>query len=136
MAGNSWNALVSDVKGAIAQMGTMGERAGGAADEAAAAANLAGEAAADALEAAQAALGAIEAANASAAKWAGATAEAETLEAGRPATVEVEERNGMKQFLFGLPQGSPGANGEKGETGQSGVVFELSGTTLTIRRTV
>ena len=136
MAGNSWNALVSDVREAIADMETMGERAGGAADAAATAANLAGEAAAGAIEAAEAAGTAIEAANASALKWDEATAAAETLEAGEEATVEVTEKGGVKQFRFGLPRGRDGLTGEKGETGKCCVKFELSGTTLTIIRTL
>ena len=74
----------------------------------------------------------LHAAEAERAKWAGATAAATTVEAGGEATAALGESGGVKVFTFGIPRGADGAQGEKGDTGKSGVTFTLSGTILNI----
>lgn len=132
MATNSWNALVADVNSKISEMNAAISGANGAASTAKTAAETANEKAADADATAQEAHAAADDAEAERAKWAGATAEANTLEPGSDATVTLSESGGVKKFTFGIPRGADGAQGEKGDTGKSGVAFTLSGTTLNI----
>ena len=132
MATNGWNALVADVNSKISEMNAAISGANGAASTAKTAAENANGKAAEADEAAQAAQNAAAAADAERAKWAGATADASTLEPGSDATAALSESGGVKKFTFGIPRGADGAKGAKGDTGRSGVTFTLSGTTLNI----
>ena len=132
MATNAFDALVSDVNKKLSEMGT----ATSAANSAAAKAN---DAVVEANEQAAAALAAAQAANAEAAEagalvdlWDDVAVSATTLEAGSDATVQLSEENGNKKITFGLPRGDKGADGPKGDTGRSGVTFQLSGTKLYI----
>lgn len=132
MATNSWNALVADVNGKISEMNAAISGANGAASTAKTAAETANEKAAEADAAAQEARDAADAAEAETQKWAGATADASTLEPGSDATVTINESGGVKKFTFGIPRGADGAQGASGEAGKSGMKFTLSGTTLNI----
>ena len=132
MATNSWNALVADVNGKISEMNAAISGANGAASTAKTAAEGANAKAAEADAAAQTAEAAAAAAEAERSKWAGATADASTLEPGSDATAVLSESGGVKKFTFGIPRGADGAKGAKGDTGKSGVTFTLSGTTLNI----
>ena len=49
-----------------------------------------------------------------------ASATAETLSPGSPATVVVEDVEGVKTFRFGIPQGEKGEQGEQGIQGEQG----------------
>ena len=131
---SSWNALVGEVNNAIAGMNTKASEAGAAAalakeaaQEAEAAAKKAQDCAGDADEAA-------EKAEEERAKWTGATAGIRTLEHGEDAALTLSETGGVKHFAFAVPRGEPGADGEKGDPGHSGVTFTLQGTTLYIQR--
>ena len=107
MATNSWNALVADVNGKISEMNAAISGANGAASTAKTAAETANEKAAEADAAAQEARDAADAAEAETQKWAGATADASTLEPGSDATVTINESGGVKKFTFGIPRGAP-----------------------------
>lgn len=132
MAGNTFDALMAEVNQKIAQAGTAVSEASASAAKAMEAAEAAGNAAAAADTAADNANAAADAANAEAGKWAGATVEAETLDAGASARLALSEKDGVKHLKFSIPRGRDGATGEKGDSGRSGVTFTLSGTKLYI----
>jgi len=133
---NEWNALVGEVNDKLAEMHqeisdansaeALGKQAVEEANAAANAANAAAKAANDAAEEMTAEMGG----------WSEATVSAITRDAGSSASVELLEENGVKHFRFGIPAGRDGAEGEKGDTGESGVTFTLSGTTLHIKTVV
>lgn len=132
MANNSFNALIADVNEKITQMNTViGETNG-----AIAAARTASEAAAleteKTVQAAGAASAAAQAANAEANAWDNAVIQTQTLAAGSDADVSVTEAEGKKNMTFKIPRGKDGAAGPKGDTGRSGVIFQLDGTKLYI----
>ena len=129
MATNSFDALVVDVNKKISEMNTAASGANSAAASARNAVTAADTATSSANAAAEAANDAAEAANSAADKWNGATASATTVAAGGEATVKLEDKDGVKAFMFGIPAGEQGA---KGDTGKSGVTFTLSGTKLYI----
>lgn len=132
MATNSWNALVADVNSKISEMNAAISGANGAASTAKTAAEGANGKAAEASAAAQTAQLAARAAEEETQKWIGAMAEATTVAAGGEATAALSESGGVKKFVFGIPRGADGAQGEKGDTGRSGVTFSLSGSVLSI----
>jgi regulator of protease activity HflC (stomatin/prohibitin superfamily) len=131
MAG-SWIALTQQVNDALARIEQARSEASGAAATVLLRAQEALEAARDAAEAAAEAEEAATNANNAAAKWNGATAAAETLDAGENAKVELKEVNGVKHFEFELPEGPKGDTGPKGDVGVSGVTFRMRGTALYI----
>lgn len=132
MASNSWNETIADVNKTLANMNQAISDANGAAELArteTAETSAQGDAAA---EAAAAANEAAEIANAEAEKWRNCTVSALTLPSGSDATVSVSEKDGAKHITVGIPRGSDGATGAKGDMGESGVTFSRSGTTLHI----
>lgn len=133
---NSWNETIADVNKTLANMNSAISGANGAAENARNEAEEAGEQADAAAQAASAANNAATAANAEAEKWRKATVSAVTLEAGKDATAEVSEKDGVKHITFGIPRGADGRVGDKGDTGKSGVNFTLSGSILYITREV
>lgn len=132
MATNAFDALVSDVNKKLSEMGAATSEANGAAAKANDAVTEAAKQGAAAETAAQKANTAADAANALSDLWDDAQFEAVALDAGSEATVKVTEENGAKKVTFGLPRGAKGADGPKGDTGKSGVTFQLSGTKLYI----
>ena len=132
---SAWNALVSDVNKTIAKMNEAASEANSAATLAGEAANAAIVAAENAEDAADAAIEAAEDAQAERTKWENATASIRTLEPDEDATLTVGDVGGVKNFSFAVPRGAVGKDGEKGATGESGVTFTLTGTSLYIRRT-
>lgn len=112
---NAWDALVAEVNLALSAVNTATSNANAAASKANASSENADTSAANAQSAANAV--------------GNATVSATTLSAGSNATVSLTEKNGVKHFTFGIPRGATGA------TGQAGVTFSLSGTTLTITTT-
>lgn len=129
---NAFNELMADVNQTIAEMNKATSAANGAAATAQSAANRASTSAGNADAAAQLAQTAAAAAGGEAEKWAGVTVEATTLGAGSDATIAVTEKNGVKHLIFGIPEGVRGADGQKGDTGKSGVTFTRTGTSLYI----
>lgn len=136
MATNSFSALMAEVNQVIAEANEATSNANGAAIQAQEAMQKANVAAENADEAAAAANGIAADVDAEINKWEGATVSAVTLEPGEAATMTMTEKNGVKNFEFGIPAGRDGAEGEKGDTGESGVTFTLSGTTLHIKTVV
>lgn len=132
MAGNSWNETIADVNKTLASMNTAVSGANGAAEQARGKAEEAKTQADAAQAAAEAANDAAGAANEEAEKWKGAMFSTVTLEPGEAATVSLGEKDGVKHITIGVPRGADGREGEKGDTGRSGVTFALSGTTLMI----
>lgn len=132
MADNSWNTLTGEINQAMSDMDSAASKANAAAAQANAAAEKANTAASDANTAASAANTAASRANSEAEKWEGATVSAGALDAGATPTVELTEKDGVKNFAFGIPVGKDGEKGDKGDTGASGVTFRLSGTVLYI----
>lgn len=132
MANNSFNALVADVNEKIGEMNTAISSANGAAAAARSAADTATQETEKAVAATGAANDAAEAANAEADAWKNAEIETETVDNAAEADVSVTEAEGKKQMLFKIPRGKDGATGPKGDTGESGVTFQLSGTRLYI----
>lgn len=134
MAG-SWNAVITEINDAIAAMSEAASRANAAANEARQRAQEAQEAADAAQAEADNAKEIAEEASELAGKWNNATVEAVTLDPGADATLEIKEKGGVKHLIFGVPRGLTGEAGQDGATGESGVEFELDGTTLYIKRT-
>lgn len=132
METNTFNELMAEVNQAISDANKAASTANGAAATASTAATKASTAASSADAAAQAANRAAQAAESESDKWAGATVSATTLDAGADATLTLSEKNGVKHLDFGIPRGQPGADGQKGDPGKSGVTFTLSGTKLYI----
>jgi len=129
---NAFNELMAEVNQTISEMNTATSTANGAASTASTAAGKANTSADKADAAASAANSAASAAQAETDKWAGATVDATTLAAGSNATMNITEKNGVKNLTFGIPRGNDGAAGAKGDQGKSGVTFELVGTKLYI----
>ena len=129
---SSWNALVSEVNKSIAGMNTKASEANSAATLAKEAANAAADAAEAAEDAAKNAEAETRASERERAKWTGATASVRTLDEDEDATLTLSDVGGVKNFAFGVPRGMTGADGEKGDPGESGVTFTLQGTTLYI----
>lgn len=132
MAGNSWNETIADVNKTLANMNQAISDANGAAENARTETEEAGQQADAAEEAAARANNAADEAGSEAEKWRNCTTSALTLPAGSDATVSISEKDGAKHITFGIPRGKDGATGAKGDTGKSGVVFTLVGTTLHI----
>lgn len=132
MADNSWNTLTGEINQAMSDMNAATSKANGAAGQAQAAAEKANTAATGADNAATAASTAASRANLEAEKWEGATVSAEKLDAGAAPTVQLAEKDGVKNLTYGIPVGKDGAQGPKGDQGKSGVTFELVGTKLYI----
>ncbi|MBR4039419.1 MAG: hypothetical protein IKJ11_04890 [Clostridia bacterium] len=132
MAGNTFDALMTEVNLKIAQAGTAISQANASAAKAMEAADAAGSAAADADAAADHAGSAAAAAQAEAEKWEGATVDAAAIDAQESAGIALSEKDGVKHLVFSIPRGRDGAAGTKGDTGRSGVAFSLSGTKLYI----
>lgn len=131
---SAWNALVSDVNKTIADMNAAASEANSAATLAGEAANAATIAAENAKNAAETANDAAEDAQAERTKWENATASIRTLEPDEDATLTMGDVGGVKNFAFAVPRGVVGKDGEKGATGESGVTFTLTGTSLYISR--
>lgn len=129
---NAWNETIADVNKTLANMNAAISGANGAAENARTEAEEAGKQADAAANAAAAANTAADAASTEAEKWRNATVSAVTLEAGKDATAEVSEKDGVKHITFGIPRGADGRTGDKGDTGRSGVKFTRSGSTLYI----
>ena len=132
---NAWDVLVAEVNLTMAGMNTAISKANAAAESASEAA---------------------EQANAAGLQWAQTQTEVKTLPAGSSATVSTTVSDGQRTISFGIPRGATGAQGPKGDkgdkgdqgekgdkgdkgekgdagpTGPAGVIFSLSGTTLTI----
>ena len=132
MAGNSWNETIADVNRTLANMNTAISGANGAAEQARTEAEEADGQAQAAQSAANEANAAAEAANDEAQKWKHLAVSATTLAPGEAATVSLSEKDGAKHIAIGVPRGADGRDGEKGDTGRSGVTFSLSGSTLYI----
>ena len=97
---NTWDVLVREINLTMSAMNTATSGAN-------AAAQLAREAADNANEEADA--------------WAKATVEANTLEPGSEATVELtREESGARKLVYGIPKGEKGDKGETGEAGPQG----------------
>ncbi len=129
---SSWNALLGEVNTAISKMNTAASGANAAATQASEAAQRAQTATQDAQQAAAAADDAAAAALAEKAIWKGATFSVTTLDQDAQPTFEMSEKDGAMHLVFGVPVGRTGADGKKGETGESGVSFTLTGTVLYI----
>ena len=132
MATNAFDALMQDVNTKLSEMGAAVSEANGAAAKANDATAEAAKQTAAAQNAAQAAAAAAQEASELAALWNGVAVEAVTLAEGNDATVKLSEADGKKKLTFGIPRGATGAQGQKGDTGKSGVAFQLSGTKLYI----
>ena len=135
MATNSFESLLSDVNRKVAEMNTAISGANAAAAQAREAAGAAAAQVTKADSALSAANDAVKAAEEETAKWAGTSAEAQTLEPGSDATAALSEAGGAKKLTFGIPRGEKGDKGDKGEPGKSGLTFSLSGTILNITKT-
>lgn len=132
MATNAFDALVLDVNRKISEMNTAISEANGAASSARSAVSAAQNATKSANDAASAAAEAANDANQESETWNNAQASATALAAGEAPTVSLTEENGAKKLAFGIPAGMKGVDGPKGDTGKSGVAFQLSGTSLYI----
>lgn len=132
MATNAFDALVLDVNRKISEMNTAISEANGAASSARSAVSAAQNATKSANDAASAANEAANDANQESETWNNAQASATALAAGEAPTVSLTEENGAKKLAFGIPAGMKGVDGPKGDTGKSGVAFQLSGTSLYI----
>ena len=132
MANNSFNALVADVNAKISEMNTAISAANGAAAAARNTADAAAQATENAVSATSAANAAAQSASDEAGAWENAEITTETVDSGAEADVSVTEAEGRKNMLFKVPRGMPGKDGQKGDTGRSGVTFQLSGTKLYI----
>lgn len=132
MATNSFDALMTEVYQKISQADTAASEANAAAAMAGAEGENAREKAQQAQAAAQEAREAAQRADAAAEAWENVTVQAQTMEAGSQADVTLTQDEGAKKLAFSIPRGADGAAGAKGDTGRSGVTFQLSGTKLYI----
>ena len=132
MANNSFNALLADVNAKISEMSTAIGDANSAAAAARDAAETANENAAKAESASANAAAAATSARNTATAWIKTQVVAQPLEAGEEPDVVVSDIATGKRLTFKIPVGANGADGPKGDTGRSGVTFQLLDTKLYI----
>lgn len=133
MAG-SWNAIVTEINNAIAKMNQAASEANAAATDARKRADEAKKAADDATTAADDAERIAQEASDLAEMWNNAVTQVKTLDPDEEPTFKVETYDGVKRLILGIPKGEAGLDGEKGDTGNSGVTFRLENSTLYIQR--
>lgn len=132
MAANTFDALMMEVNRKISEADTAASQANAAAALADEAAESAKEEAQAANTAAEAAQEAAENAQTAAQEWGNAVVEAKTAQAGSEAGVTLTQEAGAKKLSFVIPCGADGTTGAKGDMGESGVTFQMSGTKLYI----
>lgn len=130
-----WNAVITDINNAIAEMNRAADAAHAAAEKARRVAESAQEIADAATTAADEAERTANEASALAQAWKNATVTAVTLEEWQEPYMRVEDQDGSKLLIIGIPKGETGEKGDNGEDGQSGVEFKLEGSILYITRT-